>query len=281
MFKVRLSVFFLASCAVVSLSKAAQTLMFNSGDTVMNAPYSAERRFTSIDKSKDGAINSSQSCGSEARDSKGRTYSAGERHWTYYEDGKLVLKSEILYRLHDPVASTDTQWDTTSREVKVIHWPKTWTKQSTANASCSSCSAEKSSRPNERIEKLGTETLSGVVVEGTRASYTISGSKGPPDSPAVVIHESWYCPELKISLKPTMIRVAEEPGTNLSTSFVESQKSANTIHLRITSRTKCTYPGIRHSKRTRFISLVLSELSCQLVHTCASKRVLRKLPAWD
>lgn len=203
MFKVRLSFFFLASCALVSFSTAAQTLMFNSGETVMNAPYSAEHRFTSTDKAKDGAVNSSESGGSEARDSEGRTYSAGERHWTYYEDGKRVLKSEILYRLHDPVANTDTQWDTTSREVKVIHWPKTWTKQGTADATCPSCPAEKISGSKDRIEKLGTETFSGVVVEGTRISHTISESKGPPDSPAVVIHESWYCPELKIIVLET------------------------------------------------------------------------------
>lgn len=110
MFKICLSVLFLTFCGSAPLSTFAQTSVVNSGETVPNAPYSAERRFTLIDKSTDGTINRSQSGGSEARDSQGRTYSAGERHWTDKEAGKSVLKSEVLYRLHDPVANTDTQW---------------------------------------------------------------------------------------------------------------------------------------------------------------------------
>ena len=45
---------------------------------VLNAPYSAKRRFTSVEKVADGTTKSSESGGSEARDSLGRTYSAGE-----------------------------------------------------------------------------------------------------------------------------------------------------------------------------------------------------------
>jgi hypothetical protein len=126
MFKVCLSVLLSTFCGSAPLSTFAQNSAVNSGETVLNAPYSAERRFTSIDKSADGTINRSQAGGSEARDSQGRAYSAGERQWTYKEAGKSVLKSEMLYRLHDPVANTDTRWDTTSKEVKVIHWPKLW-----------------------------------------------------------------------------------------------------------------------------------------------------------
>lgn len=177
--------------------------MIDSGETVPNAPYSAERRFTSIDRSADGTINRSQSGGSEARDSQGRTYSAGERRWTYKEAGKSVLKSEILYRLHDPVTNTDTQWDTTSKEVKVIHWPKALAKQDPPNASCPVCPEVSMSDPGGGIEKLGLKTIEGVVAEGTLSSYTVPATKGNPDSPTVVTHESWYCPELKIIILDT------------------------------------------------------------------------------
>jgi hypothetical protein len=203
MFKICLSVLFLTFCGSAPLSTFAQTSVINSGETVPNAPYSAERRFTSIDKSADGTINRSQSGGSEARDSQGLTYSAGERHWTYKEDGKSVLKSEILYRLHDPVANTDTQWDTTSKEVKVIHWPKALAKQDPANTSCPVCPEGSMSGPGDGIEKLGLKTIEGVAAEGTRSSYTVPATKGHSDSPIVVTHESWYCPELKIIILET------------------------------------------------------------------------------
>jgi hypothetical protein len=203
MLKICLSVLFITFCGSAPLSTIAQTSMVNSDGPVRNAPYSAERRFTTIDKSSDGTISRSQSGGSEARDSEGRTYSAGERHWTYTEAGKTVLKSEILYRLHDPVANTDTQWDTTSREVKVIHWPETLAKPAPSNASCPVCPQGMMSDPGDGIENLGTKTIEGLVAEGTRSSYTVPASKGHPDSLIVITHESWYCPELKIMILET------------------------------------------------------------------------------
>ena len=203
MFKICLSVLFLMFCGSASLSIFAQTSVVNLGETVPNAPYSAERRFTSIDKSADGTINRSQSGESEARDSQGRTYSAGERHWTYKEAGKSVLKSEILYRLHDPVANTDTQWDTTSKEVKFIHWSQALANQDPANASCPVCPEGPMGDPGDGIEKLGLKTIEGVVAEGTRSSYTVPATKGHPDLPLMVTHESWYCPELKIIIRET------------------------------------------------------------------------------
>src|ERR1700742_4632772 len=58
---------------------------------ILNAPYSAKRHFTSVTKRADGTNDRSDSGGSEARDSQGRTYSAGERHWTYFDGKENVL----------------------------------------------------------------------------------------------------------------------------------------------------------------------------------------------
>ena len=127
-----LSVAILANASKIS----EQTSAVTSNETVMSVPYSAQRHFTSIAKAADGTINRTQSGGSEARDSSGRTYSAGERHWTYTEGGKSVLKSEMLYRIHDPVANTDTKWDSSSKEVMVIHWPKSVDEQDSSSQPC-------------------------------------------------------------------------------------------------------------------------------------------------
>lgn len=117
---------------------------------VLNAPYSANRRFTSVEKLADGTARSSESGGSEARDSLGRTYSAGERHWTYMDQGKSVLKSEMLYRIEDPVSNTETRWDSTSKEAKVVHWPE----GVSGRTACDSCEAFLSNVPGAVVEKL-------------------------------------------------------------------------------------------------------------------------------
>ena len=129
MLQIRSLVLFAVLGGLPSVANLAQTSVILTGtssvkadERVLNAPYSAQRRFISVEKSADGKINRSESRGSEARDSQGRTYTAGERHWTYQEGGKSVLKSEMLYRIHDPVANTDTKWDSTSKQAKVIHW---------------------------------------------------------------------------------------------------------------------------------------------------------------
>jgi hypothetical protein len=113
----------LPSIAILGqVGSPAGTVSVGSDEPILNAPYSAKRHFTSITKHADGTTSRIESGGSEARDSQGRTYSAGERQWTYFDGKKDVLKSEMLYRVNDPVANTETKWDTTSKVAKVIHW---------------------------------------------------------------------------------------------------------------------------------------------------------------
>ncbi len=135
---------------------------------VLNAPYSAQSRFTSVRKLADGKLTREDSSGSDARDSQGRTYSAGERHWTYVKNQESVLGSEMLYRIEDPVANTTTRWDSSSKEVKVIHWPAA----SASDSNACACPDEGLNLPGEIVEKLGTKTIQGLLVEGTRMSYT-------------------------------------------------------------------------------------------------------------
>jgi hypothetical protein len=176
----------------------------NSGDQVLNAPYSAQRHFTSTSKGVDGTTSRTESSGSEARDSQGRTYSAGERHWTYLDDGKSVLKSEILYRIDDPVARTETRWDSTSKKVKVIHFPKSASEGNALRTRCpSACPETGIDDSSLEIEKLGHKVIEGVEADGERKSYTVPVGQDHNDHPIVVTHETWYCPELKIIVLET------------------------------------------------------------------------------
>jgi hypothetical protein len=73
---------------------------------VTNAPYSAVRRVITTERKADSTTSRSEATEQEARDSKGRSYRAGERRWTTNIDGKSVEKSETLVRISDPVANT-------------------------------------------------------------------------------------------------------------------------------------------------------------------------------
>jgi hypothetical protein len=162
-------------------------------ETVLNAPYSAERHFISLMRSADGTTHRTETRGSEARDSKGRTYSADERLWVYLGNEQR----EMLYRIRDPVASTETKWDSSSKEVKVIHWHPGGQDANVSKA------IEAWTILYSTSEKLGVQKLGGFVVEGTRGSYTVTAAQNQNDQPLVVVHESWYCPELKIVILET------------------------------------------------------------------------------
>jgi hypothetical protein len=177
----------------------AQTASDNADGRILKAPFSAQRRFTSVEKLADGTTRRSESGGSKARDSLGRTYSADERHWTYLDKGKSVLGSEMLYRIDDPMANTETRWDSTTKEVKVIHWPKS----ATGGAACSLCDSFSADVPGTVVEKLGVRTIEGVVAEGKRSTYKITEAQDQNGQALSVVHESWYCAELKIVVLET------------------------------------------------------------------------------
>jgi hypothetical protein len=162
---------------------------------VENAPFSAQRRTITITQNANGTSTHDEATQSEARDGKGRTYRAGERRWTTVIGNERVQKSEILVRIVDPVANTTTEWSSGSKEVKVVHWP-----QSNGNAG----SAEEPPNPflhppakNSDVQKLGTKTIEGVLVEGIRMSFTASPTQAEVDNQSTDVNECWYSPELK------------------------------------------------------------------------------------
>ncbi|MBB5342756.1 hypothetical protein [Tunturibacter empetritectus] len=191
-----------ASPAIAQTSAHPEKSASDNADyPILDAPYSAKRHFISYTKKADGTLTRDESGGSEARDSQGRTFSAGERHWTYLEGNKSILGSEMLYRIDDPVANTKTKWDSTSKEAKIIHWPQSDLKRDALETACP-CN-EQANTSNTGVEKLGTRNIQGLVVEGTRSSYTVAIGRNQNDKPYIVVHEIWYSPKLKIVVLET------------------------------------------------------------------------------
>lgn len=164
-------------------------------DHIVNLPYSAQRRFTSVEKRTDGSSSPSESKGSEARDSAGRTFTVGERHWIYRQDGKPVLESEMLYRVNDPLAHTTTTWDSNSKVAKVVKWPLETKQGGLEQTYQSACDAFLDSSSEPGTENIGTRVIEGLAVEGKRSTYSVDAG--------TVIHEVWYSPELKIAILET------------------------------------------------------------------------------
>lgn len=195
-----------ASIAAQNQIKSPLSKLTNPNDSIPNAPYSARRRFTSIKRLPDGSIERNVSGGSEARDSQGRMYSEGERHWTYMEGTKSVPKSEMLYRIDDPVANTVTKWESISKDVKVIHFPPRPPLRDASGAECQAACGTSEFLMSDLggvVENLGNKTIEGVVAQGTRSTYTVPAGQSHSDQPIKVVHERWYCPELKIVILQT------------------------------------------------------------------------------
>jgi hypothetical protein len=186
--------------AQVGANNPGATFRLSSEDPVQNVPYSAKRCFTETKKLANGTMGHSEYSGSIARDSQGRTYTADERRVTYFDDKtkKNALGTEVLYRIDDPVAKSETRWDTTSKTVKVIRASRTQPDDACKDE-CFNASVEAFlNPPGDTVEKLGEKTVNAFVVEGTRSSYTIPAGKDHNDQPIVVTRESWYSPELKV-----------------------------------------------------------------------------------
>jgi len=166
---------------------------------VTNAPYSAVRRVITTERKADGATSRSEATEQEARDSKGRGYRAGERRWTTNIDGKSVEKSETLVRISDPVANTETTWDTTRKVAKIVHFPSS---HGVASANHPNVDAFSFDATAKRMNgtTLGTRTIEGISVQGIR--YLTNKST----------HECWFSPELKT----IVLQTDEYPDRNFT-----------------------------------------------------------------
>lgn len=170
-------------------------------DRVEKAPFSAKRRITTITRKSDGTSRRNEATASEARDGNGRRYRAGERRWTTLIGNERVPQSEILVRISDPIDNTDTEWSSGSKEVRVIHWPRGTGRSGTEERSPDPFLGTPTQDSN--VQKLGTKTIEGVLVEGVRTSYAVPHAQAKGDNQIIVVHECWYSPDFKVVILET------------------------------------------------------------------------------
>ena len=168
------------------------------GKVVTGAPFTATAVGESNRTLADGTKISQKVHSTVYRDAQGRV----RKETTLPAIGPLAASGapKSLVFIHDPVAGTGYILDANRKTAhKLPQRPK-----KTADAS-----ATDSDRPekgwaghpgsaNVTKESLGSQTINGVVAEGTRYTRTIPAGHMGNDKPVTIVSEEWYSPDLQI-----------------------------------------------------------------------------------
>jgi hypothetical protein len=163
------------------------------GKTVTGTPFTASFSTQTTETLTDGNKIERNTTGTVARDSAGRT----RRDMTLAAIGPWAASGKTppqVSFINDPVAG--------SRYVLEAN-TKTAHKMSGRNrgpdAARSAGMAAKFQK-NTTTESLGTQTINGVSAQGTRTTRTIPAGEMGNEKPIVIVKETWYSPELQITV---------------------------------------------------------------------------------
>jgi hypothetical protein len=188
---------------------------------VVGAPYYGEHISEHVQTLANGAhITRTNENLKTWRDSEGRTRT---------ERLALMPGGPQIIQIADPVAGYNYVLDT---EKKIVHRGAVPaappTARSTRPAAAGSCNCERSTkaaalepkpveqRPQFTHESLGTKTIEGIVVEGSRTTTVYPVGSAHNDAPFSVILETWRSPELGLVLLSTN----DDPRYGISTTKI-------------------------------------------------------------
>ncbi len=169
------------------------------GAAVAGAPYSAEEITENVQTLADGTHITHRSTAKMYRDSEGRTRIERPADLPGSDNADIPLMIEIS----DPMAHVHY---TLNPRQKVVHM-HTFAVPGDRPALRPVPGAQpgklrdthESERPEVKTEKLGSDTMEGLLVEGTRRTTTWpAGSTMGNDRPLTSVSETWRSPELKI-----------------------------------------------------------------------------------
>src|SRR5215470_17196340 len=151
----------------------------HAGKVVTGAPFTATAVGESNRTLADGTKISQKVQSTVYRDAQGRV----RKETTLPAIGPLAASGtpKSLVFIHDPVAGTGYILDASK---KIAH--------------------KLPQRPNQAAdangtkESLGSQTINGVVVEGTRFTRTIPAGHMGNDKPVTIVNEEWYSPDLQM-----------------------------------------------------------------------------------
>jgi hypothetical protein len=181
-------------------------------EVVKNQPYAAQAITETKRTLADGSHIAQSTTATVARDSEGRTARA-----------QKLGNSQTITTIFDPVAKTHIDYTSDTKIAHVLPLPPTTASSGTPvaiGAAFSGSAAEPAggavgffvqgraisselSSKHTTTESLGTKTIEGIQVTGTRSTSTIPAGAIGNDEDLTTTREEWYSPELKLVIQST------------------------------------------------------------------------------
>ena len=163
------------------------------GKVVTNTPFSAQLMRETIQVLSDGTRVDRKETGSIARDGAGRT----RQEITLPAIGPLAASGQVphLAFIRDPAAGKSYILNENKKTAMTI------THAAGANGQRRWMMRQKmhdGQNPNVQTVSLGTKTMDGLTVQGTRRTRTIPAGQIGNDKPIVITREEWYSPDLQM-----------------------------------------------------------------------------------
>ena len=213
---------------VVSTGGMAFAIQENA-DVVKNQPYQAQAVTEMKQNLADGSHIAQTTNATVARDSDGRTVRIQKLStigpWKSATDSSQS-DGPTLTTIFDPVTQSHTDYTSDSKVAHVLPMPTpppgaTMRGQASGFAMVGpgpgaggagpvtfavqghADSGEPGANPNAKTEQLGTKTIEGISVTGTRTTTTIPTGTIGNDKDLVITRETWYSPDLKLVIEST------------------------------------------------------------------------------
>jgi len=153
---------------------------------VRGLPFSAKVELETVSQLQDGTLITHKTYNLDARDSAGRTHNE-MRNWITAEGEEPKLTRVELY---DPATRTRTDL------FPLTKLARQWVVAAAAQATPVAATA----KPETTREEIGTDTIEGLPVKGTRVTQTYATGALGNDRPLTIVTEYWFAAELRLNL---------------------------------------------------------------------------------
>jgi len=149
---------------------------------VKNQPFSANTIIEDTRRLYDGTTVTKTMKGAFYRDSTGRT----RREQPFESIGGFSIEPQTLVFINDFAAKTQYFFDLDNKIARKI------------GIGPNGPPRDDPQRPDAKSDSLGTKTIEGVSVEGTRITFELPVGHIGNDKPLQVVTENWFSPELQV-----------------------------------------------------------------------------------
>ena len=172
------------------------------GKVVTNAPFSAQFTRETVEILADGTRIDRKESGSIARDAVGRTL----HDMTLPAIGPLAASGQVphIAFIQDPVAGKSYILNENRKTARTMNLHMRTNSEASGDTTTQGA-ARSAVREgaNVQTQSLGTKTIDGLSVQGTRKTRTIPAGKIGNDKPIVITTDEWYSPDLQLMVSIT------------------------------------------------------------------------------